>query len=394
MAPLKNCKNKGPEVATKNNVRVPIPELVRAQLWVAAGGHCEFNCCNKPLDRNVITQQKVFSGQHAHIIGDSVHGPRGDAALSKVLAHDPANLMLVCQPCHWTIDRLPDDYPVELLKRMKKRHEDRIQRLYALDGTKDSVPVVLRHPIKQIHVPQFTDKDVQAAILTNSDFCHAPSEEMLSLDYRGAATREHDANYWLELSKQMREGYQAQMQNISHRARPSHLSVFAFAPMPLNMQLGAIIGNKIEVSTYQWDRIRESWLFHTKREFERQVITFNEVPLAQGRELALVMSLSGVVALDAVEAAVTGIPVVHFRVPRPAPTLVEDPEDVRHFRSKFTELMALVRNQGYRRIQLFPAMPLSLAVELGRQLLPKVDPEIHVWDLQNSRFVPSLQIQV
>lgn len=381
-------------MATKKNVRVSIPDSVRAQLWVAAGGHCEFNCCNKPLDRNVITQQQLFSGQHAHIIGDSVHGPRGDAALSKKLAHDPANLMLVCQPCHWTIDRLEDDYPVELLRRMKKRHEDRIQRLYSLDETKDSIPVVLRHPIKRIHVPKFTEKDVQAAVLRNSDFCHAPSEEMLSLDYHRAAAREDDPQYWLELANQMRDDYQAQMRLINTRAKPSHLSVFAFAPMPLNMQLGALIGNKIEVSTHQWDRIRENWLFRTEREFERQAITFDEVPSARGRDLALVMSLSGVVALDAVADAVPGLPVVCFRVPQPAPTLVEDPEDIRHFRSRFTELMALVRNQGYRRVHVFPAMPLSLAVEFGRQLLPKVDPEIGVWDFQNSRFVPTLQIQV
>lgn len=79
----------------EKNVRASIPDKVRAQLWVAAGGRCEFKGCNKPLDRNVLTQQALFLGQHAHIIGDSPKGPRGDRVLSKKLALDPTNLMLV-----------------------------------------------------------------------------------------------------------------------------------------------------------------------------------------------------------------------------------------------------------------------------------------------------------
>ena len=120
---------------TDKNVRIPIPEKVRAQLWVAAGGRCEFNCCNKRLDRNILTKQTLFLGQHAHIIGDSPNGPRGNEALSKTLAHDPGNVMLICAPCHTTIDRLEDDYDADLLRRMKKRHEDRIQRTPALRET-------------------------------------------------------------------------------------------------------------------------------------------------------------------------------------------------------------------------------------------------------------------
>lgn len=384
------------KVATmpEKNVRVSIPERVRAQLWVAAGGRCQFNGCNKPLHRNVLTKQALFLGQHAHIIGDSPKGPRGNDVLSKKLAHDPSNLMLVCAPCHTTIDRLEDDYDTELLRRMKKRHEDRIQRLYDIDGTKDSVAVVLRHSIKRIHVPQFTDRDVQAAILTNSDFRHAPGEHMIRLDYRSRSARESDPAYWIELVRQLRDDFDRQMHLASQQGHPAHLSIFAFAPMPLNMQLGALIGNKIEASTFQWDRTAENWNFRNEREFERQSITFDEVPPAERRDLAVAMSLSGEVKPAAIAAAVPGVPLVRVGVPNPTPALVEDADDVRHFRSKFTAFMASVRNQGYQRMHVFPAMPLSLAVELGRQLLPKADPAVGVWDLQDGRYVPTLHIQV
>jgi SMODS-associated and fused to various effectors sensor domain len=295
---------------TDKNVRISIPDKVRAQLWVAAGGRCEFNCCNKPLDRNVLTKQTLFLGQHAHIIGDSSQGPRGSEALSKKLAHDPGNLMLVCAPCHTTIDRLDVDYDVDLLRRMKKRHEDRIQRLYEIDETKDSLAVVLRHSIKRIHVPQFTDRDVQAAILTNSDFCHAPGAHMVQLDYRARVAREGDTGYWLELAKQVRDDFDRQMHLAAQQGHPSHVSIFAFAPMPLNMQLGALIGNKIEASTFQWDRVTESWRFRKERELERQQIAFGVVPASNGRDLAVAMSLSGEINAFAIKGALPGVQVV------------------------------------------------------------------------------------
>jgi hypothetical protein len=376
----------------EKNARLSIPDKVKAQLWVAAGGHCEFNCCNKPLDRNILTQQKVFVGQHAHIIGDSVHGPRGDAELSKKLSRDVSNLMLTCRECHWTIDSLPDDYPVDLLRRMKQRHEDRVQRLYALDETKDSVAIILRHPIKRVHLPHFTDTDVQSAILTNSDFCHAPSEHIIQLDYRSKAAREDDPHYWTELVKQMRDDFDRQLHLASTQRQPSHLSIFAFAPMPLLMQLGAIVGNKVEASTMQWNRIAESWKNPQQRELEQQAVSFDEVPPSQGLSLAVRLCLSGEVSVGAVEAVVPGLPVVRFGVPTPTPAVVESAEDVRHFRSQFTAFMAGVRNQGYRHLDVFPAMPMSLAVEFGRQLLPKVDPAIDVWDFQNSVFVKTLTL--
>lgn len=378
----------------EKNVRLGIPEKVRAHLWVAAAGRCEFNCCNKPLDRNILTKQTIFVGQHAHIIGDSVHGPRGDPALSKKLSQDASNILLVCRDCHWTIDQLPDDYPVDLLRRMKKRHEDRIQRLYNLDECKDSVAVVLRHPIKRIHVPQFTDRDVQTAILTNSDFCHAPSEHIVQLDYRLRATRESDTAYWLELTTELREDYQRQMHLAAREGHPAHLSIFAFGPMPLNMQLGALIGNKVEASTFQWDRVAESWKYRMERKYERQSMSHTVVPASDGRDLALAVSLSGEIDRNAVDAVVPGLDVVRFGVPSPTPELVEDADDVRHFRSKFTALMADIRNKGYRRIHVFPATPLALAVEFGRQLLPKADPAIDVWDYQDGQFVLTLQLQV
>lgn len=379
---------------SEKNKRIAIPEKVKFQLWVASGGRCEFNCCNKKLDQNLITKQKIFLGQHAHIIGDSPNGPRGDVELSKKLAHDPANVMLLCHGCHKTIDDLADDYDAELLRQMKKRHEDRIQRLYDIDETKESVAIILRHPIKRIHVPQFTDKDVQAAILMNSDFCHAPSEHTVQLDYRTRASREGDPGYWSELVTQMQDDLASQLRLAARHHQPAHLSVFAFAPIALTMQLGAFVGNKVETSTFQWDRTAESWKFRLERQFDQQEITYTAIPSFQGQPLAVAFSFSGEIQLDTISTALPDAQVVRFGVPAPSPLLIESAADIRHFRTRLTEFMAQVRNKGYSNIHVFPAVPLSLGVEFGRQLLPKVDPAINIWDFQEGAWKFMLELRI
>lgn len=385
-----------PKVIKKShpkNTRISIPAAVKHQLWVATGGRCEFKGCNTRLDKNILTQQSLMLAEHAHIIGDSVHGPRGDAALSKILATDPSNILLVCKRCHTTIDHLETDYPVDLLREMKRHHENRISRMFDIDDTKESIPIVLKHPIMRNQIPRFTNSDVQSAILRNSAFTRCPSEELISIDFSSAPVRDDEPASWEDGARRLMEKLQGDLRVIEGRTRIEHFSIFAFAPVPLLMQLGCFLGNKGEVSTFQWDRVSESWDFRNERQFESQLFNFDEVPIPSGHELAVALSLSSEVFVPAITDVVPDLPLVQFRVQMPTPMLVETAEDILHFRSKFTEFMTAVRSHGYKRVHLFPAMPLSLCVELGRQLMPKADPDVVVWDFQESRkFVRTLQL--
>jgi hypothetical protein len=125
----------GEQTATKKAKRKPIPPKVQNVLWGRATGRCQYSGCNKLL----IGEQ--ISGAHnanksyiAHIVGDSPVGPRGDPILSPKLAHDPDNLMLVCDAHHRVIDReMVDAHSIDILRGMKGRHEDRIRIVGAID---------------------------------------------------------------------------------------------------------------------------------------------------------------------------------------------------------------------------------------------------------------------
>jgi hypothetical protein len=76
-----------------------------------------------------LTQAEFNSAYIAHIIADKPTGPRGDAILSEQLKSDLSNLMLLCNVHHRLIDIADvDGHPADLLRAMKERHEQRIER--------------------------------------------------------------------------------------------------------------------------------------------------------------------------------------------------------------------------------------------------------------------------
>src|SRR5664280_23740 len=109
--------------------RKPIPERVKVIVWARAAGRCQYAGCNAALIGDDISgaanANKAYIG---HIIADSADGPRGDPILSPKLAHDPDNLMLVCDAHHRVFDReMVAEHPVDVLMAMKRRHETRIK---------------------------------------------------------------------------------------------------------------------------------------------------------------------------------------------------------------------------------------------------------------------------
>src|SRR3990167_7572820 len=104
-----------------DNKRPTIPKEIVLKLCALASGRCEFLGCNKPLWRDGLTWQEANLAHIAHIIASSPDGPRGDKVLSKKLAKDFSNLMLVCLEHHRLIDskKYEKKYTLELLRRYK-----------------------------------------------------------------------------------------------------------------------------------------------------------------------------------------------------------------------------------------------------------------------------------
>ena len=93
-------------------------ESTTRQLLVRSGGRCVL--CYGELHTSEFTQQPVYLGERAHIVGRSLStgSPRGEHDLPIALRDDPENLLLLCRSCHGEIDTPPNisTFTVERLR--------------------------------------------------------------------------------------------------------------------------------------------------------------------------------------------------------------------------------------------------------------------------------------
>lgn len=101
-----------------------ISEKTKKQIWAKSGNRCAFPGCNqlvcdKKLDNTIL-------GEICHIEAQSEGGPRFNPKLSKKEIDSEVNLIILCPTHHKVIDENPDKYTVEVLRRMKDTHENKI----------------------------------------------------------------------------------------------------------------------------------------------------------------------------------------------------------------------------------------------------------------------------
>src|SRR5690606_8732902 len=91
---------------------------------------------------------------------------RGRAKGRPASIHHIDNLMLLCKACHAKIDNEPTVYTVDVLRKFKRDHEQRIFELTSLAKDRDTVPIVLKAQIANRQM-DISDEEMQEAVAPN-----------------------------------------------------------------------------------------------------------------------------------------------------------------------------------------------------------------------------------
>lgn len=371
---------------TRTVDRAYIPSTVRRDLWVAAAGRCEFRGCCKAVDRDFLTKAKCKVGEYAHIIADSPAGARGVSGLSEKLAADPSNLMLACFDCHARIDRhgQSNEFTAEQLRAMKREHESRIERIYSATGVVESMPVVMSFPIAG-HVPVIEVRNIHYAMLTNSDFNRFPTSTSVHIDQSSFHLQDNDPDFWANAQRALTQQYEQRvLPELTARGGAAHLTIAGFAPIPMLMKLGALVGDKTPATIM--DLPGEKWLWDTRDACPEPSYTFT-VPLTLPREVSVVVSISGRAQHP------MGRDVVEFQAVAPDRGIIRKEAHVQQFRTSFNAFLQQLFKAGARVLHIHPATPLSASIEIGRTLLPKAFEEVHVWEWQAPDWKSTLRLK-
>lgn len=331
-----------------------------------------------------MTQEEINISQKAHIYAYSPGGPRGQGpyAESLKLSNSLENLMMLCHSCHTTVDEQnkagEQRYSAEKMIRWKVEHEARIERLSGLDSDRASHAVYYQAPIGDHRV--LCDRaDCFNAMFERERF--PTREKPIDLSMISSESKDGEQRFWGLEQENLRLRFERLIQIDLERDSVRHFSIFAVAPQPLLIYLGSLITDKYQASTHQLRREPATWCWpdsSNDSSFEPELIT----PDVESNTPVLALSISAEVDHARIHKVLgEGVSIWEITHMNHNSNCISSPEDLFRFMECARDaVQAIARVHGDANVHVFPAMPVSCAVELGRIRMPKADMQWHVYD--------------
>lgn len=369
-----------------------IKKEVERELWARAAGRCEFHGCNRILYKSPVTQEAINLSEKAHIYSFSKDGPRGWGPFGRNRAglNNQDNLLLVCFDCHKKIDKEKDGgrYQADLLQQWKREHERRVAIVTGIDPSNKSHVILYGANIGN-ESSAIRTEEANQALFPN---WYPADEHPICLEMKWEG-KDHNFNYWKTESENLHQGFERKIRPLMEAG--NHFSLFGLAPMPLLIRLGALLTDKTPSEAYQLHREpNQSWKWETvDKSTEYKVIApsaFNGAP-------ALIISLSSRIAHSRITDVLgPEVSIWELTIDDPHNDFLKTREQLSQFRLVVRKLLVEISSKhgNGTPLSIFPAMPVSAAIDLGRVRMPKAEMPWIIYDHNNKSgsFIKALSI--
>lgn len=370
---------------TPRKRRPAIPDKTVLHLWLAAGGRCQFEGCNEALWRDNLTMDRMNRAYIAHIRDVNPKTHRYDPIESPRLEKDFTNLMLMCDTHHRKIDG-PDErqFTISRLQAMKAQHEQRIELLTSIkEENKSHVLFYGANIGEQSPVLRF-----ERAAWAMVPHRYPAEPRGIELSLQNSARKDDDPRFWNSERENLRASFSRDVAGRLRSGEIGHLSIFALGPMPLLMELGRLLTDITpadcyelrNADAYQLHREPPDWKWQSHPSGFEYIVS---EPAEVRTNVALVFSLSATVDDSRIRAVLgEDVSIWKLTVPNPNNDYLKSREQLALFRQHTRVLLDRIkaRHGVAATLHVFPAMPVSTALDFGRIWMPKADLTLQIWD--------------
>jgi len=359
-----------------------IPDKIIKLLLIKSGGRCQYKGCNISLYQDLITKRFFNKAYLAHIVADSSKGPRGDSVRSSLLAKELSNIMLLCDTHHRLIDRIEvDKHPESLLLEMKKEQEERIERITAINPNSQSHIVTYKANVGE-HTPVLTYETLVEFLIPE----HYPAQSnTIDLGLTDSPIRDKDELFWITEVKVLEENFNQRLKNSIRQQNIKHISLFAFSPMPLLVKLGVLLNDIQNIEVHQPIRNPKTWNLSTKP--VKTTYKINK-PKFINNSVALNISLSATINNERITSILEDdCSIYTLTIDKPFNDFLQSKIQLQDFSIAMRQLFDEIKSNysSQTKLHIFPAMPIAIAIELGRIWMPKADMPLIIYD-ENKTF--------
>ena len=362
--------------------------------------------CNNLVYESHVTYDEVKFGEIAHNIAASKGGPRGDK--DPFWHIDPAidnetdynaidNLLLLCPECHAEVDKNSKKYPVELLRKMKKSHEDRIRTLTSITEERECILVSFAAPIAKTIC--YLAEDQMLLSLADSRYFSAPENR---IDLSQADMQ--DGEFILAQKANLKREFTARVEyKLQETSKP--VALFSLAPIPLLILLGSLFPTGTRMLVFQKLRnpIDQEWYWSPENLGEATFEIIRPSNPDSNHIPCLALEGTGIIADDRIYSATKDlkrkVDIWRIQALNHGYDLLCNEGVLREWNTLVLQAMNEIRTlYGHTTpVRIFPAINNALAVETGIARLEKIDSEWLIYDnfrINDSEniFVQSLSI--
>lgn len=377
--------------------RKKISEKVKTRLWMSSAGRCQFENCNKELWKHDVTFQELNTSYIAHIYAYSPGGPRYDQDFSPKLETDFDNLMLLCDSCHRLIDKKGNEteYSAPRLIQMKKEHEDRVRRVTGILPQNKFHVLMYGANIGNVKSP-LMKSEVFETLLSDSKIPEV--DEPIELSLSNSSFSDNEDLYWQLEGAHLEKIYKDLVLRRLDHSNVKKIAIFAIAPQPLLIKLGTLLTDISNTEVYQLHREPKTWSWQKdKKSLE---FTFTK-PKTNSEKPTVILKLEISAKIDnnRIETVFPNeqLSIYSIKVDNPSNDCVKTKEHLSSYRKIIREAFSEIKNiHGENAlINIFPAMPISTAIELGRCWMPKADLPMMIYDQNktHNKFIQGLEIK-
>lgn len=273
---------------------------------------------------------------------------------------------------------------------MKIDHESRVELVTGIAPEKRSQVLLYGANIGGHSSPLNYSESAVALFPDRYPFSDVPIE----LSTVNNALVDRDEQYWrVEADNLIRKFNQRVRERVAV-GEIKHLSVFSLAPQPLLILLGTLLGDIVPADVYQRHREPPTWQWPGPQKTPPFEI---RTPAATLGPPALVLALSGTVTEDRIKSVLgENVTIWTMTMPTPNNDFTKSREQLSQARSLLRSLLNEIKavHGQQTMVHIFPAVSVSVAVELGRVRMPKADAPWEIYDQLGSRggFISAIKI--
>lgn len=372
--------------------RKPIPERIRFQLVARAAGRCEYPGCNKALYEDELTKGPGNITNYAHIIPCKENGPRGAETKHERPADVDTldNLILLCWEHHKEIDTMPvpPKYSASELRRYKREHEQRIFLTTSIKEERKSFIVSYSARIAQRDT-FISKEDARLALLPRY---YPAQNDIIDLSPELPNTLQQE-EWYQSAVKDLCSRYNDSIQRRLNGCKSAHFSIFAIAPMPLLIQLGALFNDTSNVVVYQKQR-DEGWGWVENAPI--RTFSISKPENIDGRIPVLLIMLTQEID-DSLVRRAFGEDVAIWKITSDYHNddFISNEQHLKDFKRNARQVLddVLRHYPNGEVLHVFPIMPVSACVEFGRIRTAAHNPwVIYERDFNTKTFIKTISI--